>query len=268
MKKTTFLFILLFSLTSCNENLGIDNTENLPISKSVLFIGNSYTNYNDMPQQVKEMANSVNDELILGLHVPSGTRISDHNESMELEEKIDSRKWDYVTIQTQSSESALSQDHFDNNVYPHVLSIVNKIKSNYLNSSALFYMTWGYENGEFPSLCVNLPYLCEFEGMNDKLTERYTFMAQSTNSVLSPVGIVWKNIRNSHPEIDLYRADESHPSHNGSFLAACTFYTVIFEKDPTLLLYNNPEVDDTIETIIKNEVKRTVFNNLNNWYYN
>ena len=266
MKRAFYIFILIFF--SCNTDLGIENTQDKMVSKTVLFVGNSYTFYNNMPLLVQKMAESVNDELTFVMHAPGGTTISTHANSEELENKINSKIWDYVTIQTQSSESALSQDYFDNNVFPNVQALISKIKNNSSNTDPLFFMTWGYENGEYPSLCVDLPYLCEFEGMNDKLVERYTFMAQTTNSVLSPVGIVWKNIRTSNPEISLYDPDESHPSLNGSFLAACTFYTVIFQKDPTLFLYNNSDMEDSIETIIKKEVKQTVFNNLNNWYYN
>lgn len=265
MKNVIFLIFTLLVFSSCDENLGIENAGNQPISKSVLFIGNSYSNYNDMPEQVQEMARSVNDELILGLHVPSGTSISDHDNSALLVEKINSRNWDYVTIQTQSLESALSQEHFDNEVYPHVQSLVSKIRNN-STSIPLFYMTWGYKNGEYPP--CPLPYLCEFEGMHEKVRERYTFMAQDTNSALCPVGTVWKKMRDLHPIVELYRADESHPNRHGSYLAACTFYTIIFQKDPTLMNYNNSILDDQKELIIKNQVKQTVFNNLNSWYYN
>ena len=256
--------LLLISLLSfsCNND---DDESNSRTSKRVLFTGNSFTSYNDMSGLVSEMASSVNDTLIYDLYALAGAQVNQHANSSVLEELISSQNWDFVTIQAQSQESALSQGYFDTNVYPFVSQLVGKIKNN--ASMPLFYMTWGYIDGD-SFYCEDLPYMCAFESMNDKIQERYTYFASSTNSIVSPCGAVWKEIRTQYPEINLYANDESHPSKLGSYLAACSYYTMIFEKDPTLLTYDHPELNNLDEIAIKTMVRDIVYNNLNSWKFN
>lgn len=83
-----------------------------------------------MPLLVQKMAESLNDELIFEAHTPGGTTISMHANSEELENKINSKNWDYVTIQGQSSEPALSQEYFDNEVK---LTVFNNLNSWFFN---------------------------------------------------------------------------------------------------------------------------------------
>ena len=258
-----FLLFLSLLTFSCNDD-DTSGTSN-EISKSILFTGNSYTTYNDMSNMVSKMASSVNDTLIYQQYALAGASVDQHANSTTLEGLISSHNWDFVTIQTQSQESALSQDYFDTNVYPFVTQLVEKIKNN--ASMPLFYMTWAYVDGD-SFHCPDLPYMCTFEGMNDKIEERYTYFGSSTSSIVSPCGAVWREIRMQNPELNLYANDGSHPSRLGSYLAACSYYTMIFEKDPMLLTYDDPELDNTEEMIVKTAVKNIVYNTINNWKFN
>ncbi|MBU1901507.1 hypothetical protein KKG82_04030, partial [Patescibacteria group bacterium] len=75
---------------------------------------------------------------------------------------------------------------------------------------------------------------------------------------------VWNYIRQNYPNIDLYQADESHPSTAGSYAAACCFYATLFKKDPALITYNfGLNANDA--SIIKNVVKTQVFDSLHLW---
>ncbi|MBL4624603.1 MAG: PKD domain-containing protein, partial [Flavobacteriales bacterium] len=89
-------------------------------------------------------------------------------------------------------------------------------------------------------------------------------MADGNNALVSPVGAVWKYIRTNWPSIGLYSADGSHPSQTGSYAAACCFYSIIFEKDPTLLTYNYT-LNQVDADSIKMATKRIVFDSLANW---
>jgi PKD repeat protein len=44
--------------------------------------------------------------------------------------------------------------------------------------------------------------------------------------------MVWKNVRETYPELNLYAPDNAHPSIFGSYVAACTFYTAIYKESP------------------------------------
>ncbi len=124
-------------------------------------------------------------------------------------------------------------------------------------------MTWGRENGD-QSNCAILPWLCTYEGMDSMLNLRYRIMAEDNEALVSPVGEVWHYIRDNHPEIDLYTGDGSHPTIRGSYLAAITFYTIIFQKDPTLIPFNS-SLDEAMAANIKDAVKLLVYDDLAEW---
>ena len=92
-----------------------------------------------------------------------------------------------------------------------------------------FLPDWGRKNGDV-SRCDKWPLVCTYKGMDSLLQINYTMMAKRYNSILSPVGSVWKYIRENYPSIELYNSDESHPSEAGSYAAACCFYTLFYKN--------------------------------------
>jgi len=89
-------------------------------------------------------------------------------------------------------------------------------------------------------------------------------MANVNEGLVSPVGRVWRYLRKNHPTVDLYTADESHPSATGSYVAMCAFYTTIFHKDPTAITYDYT-VKAADAKIIREAAKLIVFDSLSNW---
>jgi hypothetical protein len=263
-----YLFLLSFIFASClQDDVNLEDTPYIePNTKNILFIGNSYTFYHNMPAMTKEMALSVGDTMIYSQYTLPGAYLWQHVNSYFVQQLIDKGNWTHVTIQGQSRETALDQEHFDTKVYPRAITLVKRIRNSNPNSKPLFYMTWGYENGYAP-LCNDLPHMCDFESMNDKIEERYLYLASSTQSSVSPCGKVWKALRSKYPNIDLFDDDGNHPSRLGSYVAACCFYTMIFKKDPTLLLYDDKYLDNLDEQIVKSMVKEIVYNQLNQWQF-
>src|SRR5690606_34866091 len=94
---------------------------------------------------------------------------------------------------------------------------------------------------------------------------RYMSISDLYESEVTPVGIVWRYIKENHPSINLYQTDGSHPSVAGSYIAACCFYTSLFRKDPTLITYDYV-LDATTASTIRNAVKSLVYDQMLNWY--
>lgn len=232
-------------------------------SKRVLFIGNSYTYYNNMPNLVNSLANSVGDTVIHDSHAPGGETFQGHASNSTTLSKIQQGNWDFVVLQEQSQRPAFPIFQVENSVFPYAKDLVNNIRQSNPCTEPVFYMTWGRKNGD-PTNCQYYAPLCTYEGMDDLLRERYEMMADSNSALLSPVGAVWRYLRTNHTSIELYDADESHPSLAGSYAAAVTFYTVIFRKDPSLLTFNST-LNSTDAQIIRNAVKTIVYNDLLNW---
>lgn len=235
----------------------------------VLFLGNSYTYVNNMPQIVADMAASAGDTLIWDMEAPGGFTLSGHYTSMASKNKIKQGNWDYVVLQEQSQHPALPLQQVSNTtfVYAHVLDTM----INYYNpcGETIMYMTWGRKNGDAANCAAfsgqGWPHFCTYIGMDSVIRARYEKIANDENAIVSPVGAVWRIIRTQHPNIELYDADESHPSMAGSYAAACAFYTAIFRKDPTQVTFNST-LTATVAADIKAAAKKVVYDSLLYWH--
>jgi hypothetical protein len=125
-------------------------------------------------------------------------------------------------------------------------------------------MTWGRQNGDAGN-CAFWPPVCTYEGMDSLLNLRYRQMAIANNAIISPVGALWNYIRNTYPEINLYSADGSHPSLEGSYAAACSMIAVMLRTDPYLITYSST-LDPIVAEKIKLAAQAVVFNNLMEWH--
>jgi len=254
MKKifTLFLLITIFSYAQINKN--------------VFFIGNSYTAQNNLPQLISEIAGSTGDNLSYQSYTPGGSTLQDHANNASVLSTIDLGNWDYVVLQEQSQIPAFSLSFVQTQFFPFAAQLANYIKSRNPCGNPIFYMTWGRKNGDAQN-CTPGSYLCTYEGMDDKIYERYMQAGLENESLVSPVGRVWKYIRTQHPTMELYETDGSHPNYLGSMIAAYTFYTTIFKKDPTLSTYDG-NLLQTEANIVRNAVKTIVFDNMDTWYIN
>ena len=202
------------------------------IEKQVLFIGNSYTYMNGLPELINQIAISKGNSLIYESHTPGGSTLMQHASNSNLQLLLNTTEWDYVILQEQSQNPSFPPSQVASQVYPYAESLCEDIREANPCTEPVFFMTWGRENGDSQN-CASYPPICTYEGMQDRLTESYTEMAQNNESLLAPIGIAWKDIREQHPEINLYSSDGSHPSIQGSYLAACIFYAVLFDDSAT-----------------------------------
>lgn len=196
-------------------------------SVSVLFIGNSYTGVNGLPSLVNDVTVSLGDILTFDSNTPGGQTLELHAANPVNYTKINSQPWDFVVLQAQSQEPSFSDAQVNSQTLPYAIQLADSIYANNFCSRPLFYMTWGRENGD-----PQWQPISTFDGMNARLRNAYMRFADSVGGSVSPVGSAWKYIRDTYPSINLYAGDGSHPSYEGSYLAACTFYASMFRKSP------------------------------------
>jgi hypothetical protein len=232
--------------------------------KRALFLGNSYTAYNNLPQLTAEIAQSAGDTLEFDSNTPGGTTFANHVVNATTLNKIQQGNWDYVMLQEQSQIPSFPLAQVEADCFPYAEELVGIILENNPCATPMFYMTWGREVGDAQN-CPNWPPVCTYEGMDDLLYERYMMLGEMNNAEVSPIGAAWRYIRENYPDIALYASDGSHPSAAGSYLAAVCHYTCIFRKDPLFATFNYT-IDDAQEEIIRQAVYDVVYNNLSNWY--
>lgn len=253
MKKILFLLIFAVPLTM-----------NAQITKRVLFIGNSYTQVNDLPGTIKTLALECGDTLDYQESVPGGSTFQSHLSNATSTALIDGGDYDIVVLQEQSQLPSFPDDQVESECFPYARQLCERIRTANPDANIAFYMTWGRKNGD-ASNCPYFPPLCTYEGMDSLLYLRYTMMAETNHAILSPVGRVWHVLRDSHPEIELYNADGSHPSPAGTYAAAVTFYTILFLKSPACIT-NSLSIDEASAEIIRETVQTVVYDSLAFWY--
>ncbi|MBS1587522.1 MAG: T9SS type A sorting domain-containing protein [Bacteroidetes bacterium] len=230
-------------------------------TKRVLFLGNSYTYYNDMPQLLANLAAANGDTLIFDSHTVGGYTIGNHSVDTASLNKIMLGGWDRVVIQGQSAE--LVTDTPELSPFPYARKLDSLVHRFNPCGETMFYMTWGYKYGDTTD-CVNYPLFCGYEVMDSTIRGNYLKMANVFRAEVAPAGPVRHYIRHHYPAIELYQADESHPTPAGSYAVACAFYATIFRKDPSGINYNGglPVADaDSIQV-----AARTVaFDSLSTW---
>jgi len=94
------------------------------------------------------------------------------------------------------------------------------------------------------------------------------FMADTNKATISPVGVSWKNVRDSFPTIQLYAGDGSHPNIYGSYLAACVFYSTIYQKSTIGSTFIPAGINSADALILQTVASYTVLDSLSLWRIN
>lgn len=251
------LFLTLSSLTNFSQ---------AQLKKNVLFIGNSYTSVNNLPELIRNAALSAGDTLTYDANLPGGQTLKVHSTNLNTTSKIQAGGWDFVVLQEQSQTPAFPEGQVAQDMYPYAKKLDSMINVNNTCVETIFYMTWGRKNGDAQN-CQFFTPLCTYQGMDSLIQKRYRYMAEQNNAIIAAAGPLWKYLRENHPSIELYSSDESHPSMAGSYAAACAFYTTIFKKDPTAISFNSTLSPADAE-IIRNAAKIIVFNQQDTWLLN
>ena len=226
----------------------------------VLFIGNSYTAVNELPQMVADIAQSMGETMTYVSNTPGGCTFEMHcrNQSMAL---ICGGGWDFVVMQEQSQLPAFPMDSVELYVFPFAQQLVDSIYAHNPCAEPMFYMTWGRKNGDTE---FGYPPMDTYEGMDSLLYARYMQMGEDNDASVCPVGRVWHYLRDHHSEIELYMSDGSHPSLAGSYAAACAFYTMFFGRDPDSISHN-AGLDENVARAIRFGVHEVVYDSLWKW---
>lgn len=221
-KKICFLLALSLSYFSWAQQI-----------KSALFLGNSYTYVNNLPAMIGSLANSMGNEFVHTSSTQGGAPLVYHSSRPDAPMKIDNESYDYLILQEQSTRLAASENGFTK--YFHLSYYAadfldHRSKLADTCHKTLLYQTWGRKEGH----SIYQPsgyYGSNYEEMQNNLSTAYSQLAELIDAEIAPVGEVWRKSLALHPEIELYSADGSHPSVAGTYLAACTFYTAIFQEE-------------------------------------
>ncbi len=189
----------------------------------VLFIGNSFTAYNNLPEMVREMAASVDVNVRAEVIAPGGAWWRDHAASSGTMSTIGGSEWDFVVLQEQSMVRA-APDLARRVSYPPLLDLASAARGS--GGEPVLFMTWGHRGGSSEVGHA------DYSSMQIALAGTYTEFGQRLVAQVAPVGTAWWMALEELPGVDLYQSDGVHPSLAGSYLAAAVITGTQIYVDP------------------------------------
>jgi hypothetical protein len=192
-----------------------------PPPARILFLGNSYTYFNNLPGILVKLAAARGRKVEVLMRAPGGWRLKDHWEKGDSRAALREQRWDFVVLQDQSTLGtnfyidAKPRVSSDEMFRPYADAWTAEVRKT--GAISVFYLTWARKASPQDQAALN---------------SAYVRAAKANDARVAPVGIAWARVRREDPTIDLFLPDGSHPSPAGSYLAACTFYAALFNESP------------------------------------
>jgi hypothetical protein len=220
--------------------------------KKILFLGNSFTYFNEMPLIFENLVKSAGLEVKVGSVTKGGytlRRYLDKSDCMceKFYNTFDSDSWDYIVLQEQSKRPAVDEEEFASAA--HEICELAKSKG----CMPVFYQTWSYRNGSEKLAATGYSYA----GLYQSLKEAYQRAAQKDGAEIVHVGDSFYNLSLQYPQIDLLMGDDYHPNIYGSYLIAIMFLYHFFGTD-TPVNYRPQEISEQDAKIIIKVIKEVV----------
>jgi hypothetical protein len=192
--------------------LGLCSQLAAAIPERVLFVGNSYTYYENMTQVVAAFATSRDLAMQTRKATPGGATLEQHWTGVKGKQTLDSLSqigtgsFDAVVLQEQSLRPITNPARMA--TFADKLCAAIKLAGGH----PYLYLTWSRQ---------------QTPETQSKLTESYENVARETGATVAPVGLAWELARTRQPDLNLYSEDGSHPSSEGSYLAACVLFSTL-----------------------------------------
>ncbi len=220
---------------------------------TVYFLGNSYTNYNDMSTTFGMIANSMG----IDVDVIKRTKGSWHlwkfqnpndEGGVTFHEDLAKYDFDYAFLQDGSTQTLAAIAEF----YDGVRLVGELIEKD--GATPILYQTWGRKAGH----SVLDKYGLDTDSMARTVAAAYEAIARETGYTNSPAGSAFLDVYTNHPEIELYDPDLTHPSATGSYLVALCHYATLFGRSPIGVEYTDG-IDADTALILQTAAHNAVF---------
>ncbi|MBU1100783.1 MAG: hypothetical protein KKA84_10305 [Bacteroidetes bacterium] len=264
-KSVFILFVLLIGFAGCSEKSidpGNVDPDNLGNAIKILFIGNSYTYYHNMPQVFDSLATRSGKEVYVDQSIAGGKQVTFFVNDSTTHQKLRAQAWDYIVFQQfqliMESEDRLWQH------LPKAVMMDSIIHYYQPQAKTVLFMEQAYEGGD------------ETYDRNDTflaMTERVkrgsiSFARQmGTHPIIAPVAVAWGNVFRNDNTIQLHEPnDGAHPSIYGAYITACVFYSTIFKENISTNYYNG--LSETFGISAQQTASSTVLDSLALWNNN
>ena len=186
----------------------------------MLFVGNSLTFFHDLPLVFAGLAQAGGHAVEVDMAAKGGQTLADHAISSSTLEKLSGQRWDFVVLQEQSRIPAILAQR-DEEMVPAV-----RLLDDRSGARTVLFMTWASRDG------LRGAGFEDYAAMQTAIETGYLAVAGEVGAMVAPAGVAWQRDLEEHPELELWQRDGSHPSPEGTYLAACVFYATLLGESP------------------------------------
>ena len=183
----------------------------------MLFLGNSYTYFWNLPQTVEAMAASQGFPLIARQSTAGGATWQEHwdgEKDLKSKSIITEGDWDMVVLQNHSRSTLRSMDQF----LDYGKKFIDLTRS--IGATPVLYQTWSRQYNPL---------------MLEQISKGYDQLAKQEGVEVVRIGELWAEALNQRSDLQLYDPDQSHPSPIGTYLTSAAFYAFLTGGDATKL---------------------------------
>lgn len=194
--------------------------------EKTLFIGNSMTYFNDMPNLFQEIANSKGKNVQAQYYAPGGTGFVNHYVDNNVYNLFRDNIWTNVILQPGTSESAGVSWPVNTTIERGQQMIDSIRKYSPCAKIYLYQIPYGIKATN------NVPDYNDYFTIQTKIKDSITKMANGLRIPLIPAGESARNHYTSSQDLLLHSSyNDVHPNLNGSYLVACTAFATIYQED-------------------------------------
>lgn len=225
--------------------------EPAPAPLRVLMLGNGILRENDLAGIVAGLAAADGlapfEAVVDG---PGGFSLARHVAAGRYRQHLSSGSFDFVLLQEQSQQPAFTRDRRAAGMDRSVRELVAATRA--AGARPALFTTWarlGGDPGHHPG--------DSYDAMQERVIAAYSELAAEHRALRVPVGDVWQRIRHARSELALWKADGSHPTLLGTYLAACTVYAALYDHAVSENTYT-AGVDSEVAAWIREAVDATL----------
>ena len=201
-----------------------------PTAIKILFIGNSFTQRNDLPGLIAAMAAERGVHVQHELISAGGASLRRHWNAGRAQQAIATGGYDCVVLQEQSTLPVKNAQRMAESVRLFAEAIKQA------GSQTVLYMTWAREHAPESQQAI---------------ADAYNSIGAELGAIVVPVGVAWQRFLAEHDGPLLYDRDQSHPSTAGSYLAGCVFLAALLKINPIGIEAGGARLDDTVRRLLQ-----------------
>lgn len=213
------ILIVLFICVYGQSSFAQVEKDTLRIEKDtlrVLFVGNSFTYFYNLPQVVNAMsAYSKKVHIETRTSLVGGSKLSQHlneEKGTQTVEILNNQTFDYVVI----NHHSLAPFEIEASFFEDSKKMVEFVRSK--NAIPVFMMTWAYHSNPL---------------MIKTIAAAYNDIGKRLGVDVVPCGNLFTEVRKWRPDLNMFDDDDKHPSKHGTYLNGLAFFKYFTNEKTT-----------------------------------